>query len=93
MLLDENNDEPICLYDAMGEPVEFDQVAVIPYDEDRLYCILKPITPMPGVADDEAVVFAVIEEENGEIVLAICDDDEIAEEIFERYYKLLDEKQ
>ena len=39
------------------------QIAVIPRDEE-LYCILKPMTKIKGIKDDEAFVFKV--DESGE---------------------------
>ena len=76
ILLDEDNEEPITLYDESDKPVKFDQVAIIPLDE-KLYAILKPIDEMEGVADDEAIVFAVT-------------DEPVAIRVFDEYYKLLD---
>ena len=57
ILLDEDNEDPITLYDENDKAVKFDQVAVIPLNN-NLYAILKPIDEMEGVADDEAIVFA-----------------------------------
>jgi len=67
VLLDENNKAPIYMYDDKGNQLEFEQVAVIPYGEDDLYCILKPITKIEGVKDDEAIVFLVTEDEREEV--------------------------
>ena len=90
VLLNENNDEPITLYDEKDKAIKFDQVAVIPLD-DNLYAILKPIDKMENVADDEAIVFAVLEDEDGISSLEVETDESIAMRVFEEYYKLLDE--
>lgn len=92
VLLDETNDKPITLYDADDKAVEFDQVAIIPI-EDSLYVILKPIDQMEGVEEDEAIVFAVLEDEEGDVSLEVETDEEIAMKVFEEYYKLLDEQE
>ena len=89
-LLDENNSEPIVLYDENNKETKFDQVAVIPLNE-KLYCILKPLTKIVGVNDDEALVF-VIEEIDDEDCLVICDDMKIIDKVFEEYYQLLKEE-
>ena len=47
VLLDEDNDDPITVYDENDKPVRFDQVAIIPFKE-KLYAILKPIDEMDG---------------------------------------------
>ena len=89
ILLDEDNEDPITLYDENSKAYKFDQVAIIPRDN-KLYAILKPIDELPGVADDEAIVFAVNEAENGETSLIIETDEEIATKVFDDYYTLLD---
>lgn len=91
VLLDENNTAPIYMYDSKGNQLKFEQVAVIPYGEEDLYCILKPITKIPGVNDDEAIVFLVDEDENGEAILKVEAREEIAISIFDQYYNLVEE--
>lgn len=89
ILLDENNDSPITLYDESDKEVNFDQVAIIPFDE-KLYAILKPIDKMENVEDDEAIVFLVEETEDGDASLVIENDEATAIKVFDEYYKLLD---
>ncbi len=89
ILFDQSNKEDIILVDENGKQGQYAQVAVIP-NEGKLYCILKPIDKIEGIADDEAVVFR-IEESDKESILK-CEDDELkAIEIFEKYYDLLEE--
>lgn len=88
-LLDENNTDPISLYNGDDDLVEFKQIAVIPYD-DRLYCILKPMEHMEGVADDEAVVFYIDQDEDSDDIITMVTDGEIIDAVFNIYYKLLD---
>ena len=89
ILLDEDNEDPITLYDENDKAVRFDQVAIIPLDN-KLYAILKPIDPMEGVADDEAIVFYVNEDGDGDATLEIETDEPTAIMVFDEYYKLLD---
>ncbi len=91
ILLDEENKDPIVLTDDKGRKLAFEQVAVIPYDQ-KLYCVLKPIDHIDGVADDEALVFYVDEGENedDDPVLRIEDDELKAIDVFMEYYDLLD---
>ena len=86
-ILDENNSDPIVLYDENNKETKFDQVAVIPLYE-KVYVILKPLTKIVGLADDEALVF-VIEEIDDEDCLVIVDDMKIVDEVFKEYYELL----
>lgn len=90
MLLDEKNTENIVLYDENNKETEFEQVAIIPVD-DKIYAILKPVTEIAGVNEDEALVFA-IEELDDEEVLVIVDDEEIVDKVFNEYYALLKEE-
>ena len=54
LLLDQDNTTPIvmCLDNKV---IAFEQVAVIPLD-DVLYCILTPVEPLEGVAEDEVIL-------------------------------------
>ena len=90
VLLDEDNKEPIVLIDGSGKKLSFEQIAVIPFN-DKLYCVLKPIDKLDNVADDEAIVFYVQEEEGKEPVLMVETDEKVAIDVFEEYYNLLDE--
>ena len=89
VLLDADNRDPIRLGDEYGHDILFEQVAVIPYNG-KLYCVLKPITPMEGVADDEAIVFYVEEPPKGPPYLKVETDELTALDVFEEYYNLLE---
>lgn len=91
ILLDEENKDPIVLTDGKGRKLAFEQIAVIPYDH-KLYCVLKPIDRIDGMADDEAIVFYADEGENedDEPVLRIEDDELKSIDVFMEYYNLLE---
>lgn len=89
ILLDDNNDSPITLYDEKDKAIKFDQIAVIPL-EDKLYAILKPIDEMDGVAEDEAIVFFIDEKAEEDSQLIVETDETIAMNVFDEYYKLLE---
>ena len=90
VLLDEENTENIFMWNEKGEEIEFSQVAVIPYEDD-LYCILKPLQEIPGVKDDEAIAFKVVENKKGSY-LTVETNEVKAVKIFIEYYKLLQEE-
>ena len=73
MLLDENNNENLKLYDENNE---------------KIYAILKPVTKIVGVNDDEALVFS-IEEIDDEDCIVLVDDEKVVDEVFKEYYELL----
>ena len=87
MLLDENNNENLKLYDENNKETEFEQIAVIPLNE-KIYSILKPVTKIVGVNDDEALVFS-IEEIDDEDCIVLVDDEKVVDEVFKEYYELL----
>ncbi len=94
VLLDQDNKEPIVLMDENGKQMTFEQVAVIPYEvrkEKRLYCVLKPLDKIEGIADDEAIVFLVDTDDNGNSVIRIEEDEEVAIAVFDKYYDLLED--
>lgn len=88
-ILDEDNDENIILYDDDDNEIEFEQVALIPLDED-IYVILHPVDELEGLENDEALVFKV-DEENKENGLEIVTNPKIIDKVFDEYYKLLQE--
>ena len=95
VLLNPNNREPIVLMDETGRQIVFEQVAIIPIDysdgERNVYVILKPMDKVVGINDDEAIVFVIVEGDNGNAVLRVEDDMTVALEVFDRFYKMLDE--
>ena len=91
VLLDESNKDPIILIDGNGKKITFEQIAVIPFNE-KLYCVLKPVDKIDGVADDEAIVFYVQEEAGKAPVLMVETDEKVAMDVFDEYYNLLDEQ-
>lgn len=93
-ILDETNIDNIILYNEKNEPFEFEQIAVIPLDEEdgsqKLYAILLPVTKLPGINEDEAVTFELDEAEG---VIKVCDNDEIIDKVLKEYEKLLEESE
>lgn len=96
VLLDQDNKDPIVLVDETGKQLTFEQVAVIPYEvrkEKRLYCVLKPIDKIEGIGDDEAIVFVVDQDKDGNSIIKVEEDEEVAISVFDKYYDLLEEAQ
>ena len=88
-ILDEGNVDNIILYDEEKNPIEFEQVAVIPLERtNKLYAILIPITPMQGVAAGEGVLFEINESKHD---LKVVTNDKVIDEVLEIYQKLIEE--
>lgn len=90
LLLDDEYTGNITLYGENGSPVEFIQIAIIPL-AGKTYAILKPKEPMEGMAEGEALVFAVEKDEN-ERYLSIVENDGLVKAVFEIYHILLEEQ-
>lgn len=93
-LFDEDNNDPIFLFNEKGEKVEFEQIALIPIEE-RIFAILKPVEKIEGIGEDEALVFEVVEGEEDEEddYLNLVSDVEIIDKVFDVYNKLIDEEE
>jgi len=91
-IFSEDNNENVVLYNGNDEPVEFEQVAIVPLD-DKDYCILKPVKPLEGMADNEALVFFLNEDEDDDTMsLELEPSEEVVDKVFDVYYELLDEQ-
>lgn len=90
MLYDENNTDNIVLFDDQNREVEFEQIAIIPL-ENKTYAILRPLDEENPIPEDEAIVFA-IEEIDEEEVLIPEKDMSIVDNVFNKYYELLKEQ-
>ena len=86
-LFDEENTDNITLLGDDGKEVEFEQVAIISL-EDKDYAILALVNPPEGVDGDEGIVFAIEEDENGNVQLATVTDDKIIDSVFDVYDQL-----
>ena len=89
-LLDPTNNDDICLYDEDGTPILFHQVSVSGIDG-LIYAILKPVEPFEGLGEDEALVFALEQNDEGDVSLLLVTDIDTVNRVFEDYYALLRE--
>lgn len=87
----EEEDDIITLLSEKGEEIDFVEIAGIAH-AGNFYAILQPVELLDGMADDEALVFQVSRDENGEDRFDIELDDEIIDAVFAEYNRLLDEQ-
>ena len=83
-------DDIVTLLSATGEEIDFVEIAGIAH-KGKFYAILQPVELLEGMEDDEALVFEVSRDENGNDKFEICLDDEIIDAVFAEYNRLLDE--
>jgi len=77
---------------ANGEEIDFVEIAGIAH-QGNFYAILQPVELLEGMSEDEALVFKVSRDENGNDKFEIELDDDIIDAVFTEYNRLLDEAQ
>ena len=87
----EEYDDIITLTSENNEEIEFVNIAQIFY-QSKIYAILQPVELLDGMDEDEAFVFEVKTDEEGQNSFTIVTDDEIIDEVFNRYNQLLEEE-
>ena len=95
VLLDKDNKEPITLMDEKGKQISFEQIAMIVHEvkkEKKLFAILKPVDKIEGISENEAIVFLVDQDKNGNTILKIEEDEDVAIDVFDDYYDLLEDE-
>lgn len=88
--MDNNQDEIITLRSATGEDIDFIAVAEINH-KGGYYLILQPVELLPGMEDNEAIVFKIVRDRDGSETLQVELDDSIVDGVFEKYERLLDD--
>ena len=87
-ILDENNHDFINAYDDFGNPIQFEQVAVVSIEEE-LFVILRE--NRDDIPLEEVLVFRIVmNETNQELLLE--ENEEVVEEVFNEYYRLQKKK-
>ena len=83
------DDDIVTLLKADGEEIDFVEIAGIAH-KGNFYAILQPVELIPGMSDDEALVFLVTRDGAGNDKFEIVFDDEIIDAVFAAYNELLD---
>lgn len=84
------NDDIITLSTSNGNEIDFIDIAGIALNG-NFYAILQPVNMLPGMNEDEALVFQVIQNDNGEDNFNIVLDDNVIDAVFKEYDRLFDE--
>ena len=87
----EECEDIITLTSENNEEIDFVNIAQIVY-QSKIYAILQPVELLDGMDEDEAFVFEVKTDEEGQNSFTIVTDDEIIDEVFSRYNQLLEEE-
>ena len=87
---DNEQDNIITLHTVDGEAIDLVEIAGIAYG-DGFYAILQPVELLEGMEEDEAVVFKVTHNEDGDDEFQLELDDGIVDAVLAEYNKLVDE--
>ena len=90
--VDMEEDSIVTLTSADGQEIDFVEIAGIAL-RGNFYVILQPVELLEGMGEDEALVFKVTQDRDGEDHFNVELDDEIISEVFDEYYRLLDEQE
>lgn len=77
------NDDRVTLTTEEGEDIEFDIVDELALG-DEFYAIMQPVKPLDGVGENEALVFRIVETEDGDEYELVIDDD-IIDSVLDMY--------
>ncbi len=91
-ILDAECTDNVVLYDAKGNAMEFEQVALVPIGE-KIGVLMHPLLDEQGrsVPDNELVVF-VIQEVNDQVILQECTCKEEIDVAFEAFAQLIEQE-
>lgn len=82
------DDDSVVLLTENGEEIEFTEIAGIAH-KGNFYAILQPVELLEGMNEDEALVFKVTRDENGNDRFQVELDDDIIDAVFEEYNRML----
>lgn len=85
-----DEDEVIILYDDDNKPVQFYEVACVEY-QGEFYALLRPVEPMEGLEEDEALIFKVREEDDDTDVFEPVQDESVLDAVFNEYLNAMAE--
>lgn len=81
------DEETVSLHSADGKEMKFKKVATVPM-EDSMYVVLAPVEAIPGMEDNQALVFKVSERNGERAALNIVTDPGIIYDVYETYGKI-----
>ena len=91
ILNDPNNIDQIILDDGEGNDIYFEQVATIPYNG-VTYCMLKPVSELEGIGEEEGIIFYVDETDPNDPILLVEEDENKASLVYNEYLKMCEEE-
>jgi len=85
-------DNIIELFDENDNPVRFEHIMTLQYKSED-YVLLAPIEPTEDMEEDEVLVLRIDNDENGEEIYVSVDDDELVQQVFEKYLEIVESEE
>ena len=85
------DDDIIVLYNKeTDKDEEFYELATLDVDG-KWYIVMKPVEQLPDIADDEVLIYEIIEDKEGNSNFAPIEDDAVLEKVFNEFIAMLEE--
>ena len=85
------DDDIIVLYnEETDKDEEFFELATLDVDG-KWYIVMKPVEQLPDIADDEVLIYEIIEDNEGNSNFAPIEDDAVLENVFNEFIAMLEE--
>ncbi|MBO5982587.1 MAG: DUF1292 domain-containing protein [Clostridia bacterium] len=85
------DDDIIVLYnEETDKDEEFFELATLDVDG-KWYIVMKPVEQLPDIADDEVLIYEIIEDKEGNSNFAPIEDDAVLEKVFNEFIAMLEE--
>ena len=84
-------DDIIVLYnEATDKDEEFYELATLDVDN-KWYIVMKPVEELPDIAEDEVLIYEIIEDKDGNSNFAAIEDQAVLEKVFNEFMAMLEE--
>ena len=85
------DDDIIVLYnEETDKDEEFYELATLDVDN-KWYIVMKPVEQLPDIADDEVLIYEIVEDKEGNSNFTPIEDDAVLEKVFNEFIAMLEE--
>ena len=85
------DDDIIVLYnEETDKDEEFYELATLDVDG-KWYIVMKPVEQLPDIADDEVLIYEIVEDKDGNSNFAPIEDDAVLEKVFNEFIAMLED--
>lgn len=82
--VDEDDDIIVLHNEATDKDEEFYHLATLDVDE-KWYVVMKPVEKLDDIAEDEVLIYEIVEDEDGNDNFAPIEDEDVLEKVFDEF--------